>query len=81
MIVCVCKAVSDRLIRSAIGAGVDTFEDLQLELGVAVCCGKCADTVRDVLSSTPSVPNSACTAAANEACDEVPITFYQREAA
>ncbi|MEA3117813.1 MAG: bacterioferritin-associated ferredoxin, partial [Paraburkholderia sp.] len=40
MIVCVCKAVSDRRIRASIAEGVGTFEDLQFELGVATCCGK-----------------------------------------
>jgi bacterioferritin-associated ferredoxin len=48
MIVCVCKSVSDRKIRASIAEGVDSFDELQFELGVASCCGKCADSVRDV---------------------------------
>jgi bacterioferritin-associated ferredoxin len=49
MIVCVCKSVSDRTIRAAIEAGAVTFDELQFELGVALCCGKCADSVHDEL--------------------------------
>jgi bacterioferritin-associated ferredoxin len=49
MIVCVCQSVSDREIRAAIRNGAMSLEQLQLELGVAACCGKCADTVYDVL--------------------------------
>ena len=78
MIVCVCKAVSDRLIRAAIGAGADTFEDLQLELGVSVCCGKCEDAVRDVLAEPE--PQTSTRAAAGQS-NIVPVTFYQRKAA
>jgi Bacterioferritin-associated ferredoxin len=35
MIVCVCKSVSDRKIRASIAEGVDSFDELQFELGVA----------------------------------------------
>ncbi len=49
MIVCVCKSVSDRHIRKILGEGVDTFDELQLELGVALCCGKCEQHVRAML--------------------------------
>ena len=48
MIVCVCKAVSDRAIRRAAADGVDSFDDLQFELGVGTCCGKCEPMAREV---------------------------------
>jgi bacterioferritin-associated ferredoxin len=47
MIVCVCHRVSDRDIARAVQAGCDSFDDLQFELGVATCCGKCHDCARD----------------------------------
>ena len=49
MIVCVCKAVNDRAIRRAVAAGHDTFDDLQFELGVGTCCGKCVAMACEVL--------------------------------
>jgi len=49
MYVCVCKAVTDRQIRAAAAGGVEDFETLQERLGVATCCGRCADCARDVL--------------------------------
>lgn len=50
MYVCICKAVTDRQIRCAVRDGVITFERLQMELGVATCCGRCAPTARRVLA-------------------------------
>lgn len=49
MIVCVCNAVSDRTIRRAVAEGHDTFDALQLELGVGTCCGKCVASACEVL--------------------------------
>ncbi len=50
MIVCVCKAVNERAIHRAVAAGHDTLEDLQFELGLGTCCGKCVPMAREVLS-------------------------------
>ncbi len=49
MIVCVCNAVNDRAIRRAVADGIDTFDELQFELGVGTCCGKCVATACEVL--------------------------------
>jgi bacterioferritin-associated ferredoxin len=49
MIVCVCKAVSERSVRQCIESGASSFEELQIELGVATCCGCCEDAVRGIL--------------------------------
>lgn len=40
MIVCVCNQVSDRQIKCCVRAGM-SFNDIQLEFGVATCCGTC----------------------------------------
>ena len=50
MIVCVCKAVNERAIRQAVAAGIDTFDGIQVELGVGTCCGKCVSMACEVLS-------------------------------
>jgi len=49
MYVCVCNAISDKAILSAIDAGAHSFECLMDELGVATACGTCEETVRQHL--------------------------------
>ncbi|WP_207000609.1 (2Fe-2S)-binding protein [Trinickia mobilis] len=78
MIVCVCKSVSDRKIRAAIAEGVDTFDELQFELGVATCCGKCEESVRDVMAQS-GVCQSHC--GVEHHTRAAPVAFYERKAA
>ena len=49
MIVCVCRRVSDRQIRQAVAEGAHSLECLQMDLGVATQCGRCADCASRVL--------------------------------
>ncbi len=49
MIVCVCRGVSDRQIRQAVAEGAHSLECLQVDLGVATQCGRCADCASRVL--------------------------------
>jgi bacterioferritin-associated ferredoxin len=51
MIVCVCKAVSDRHIRAAVKDGANSLRDLTRELGVGTCCGKCLPEAKAALSA------------------------------
>ena len=52
MIICVCKAVSDRHIRSAVRGGASSLRELSRELGVGSCCGKCIPDARNTLSES-----------------------------
>ncbi len=52
MYVCVCNAVTDREIRSAVTFGARSLGDLQDSLGVATCCGRCADCACSVLAES-----------------------------
>jgi bacterioferritin-associated ferredoxin len=66
MIICVCKAVSDRHIRSAVKGGASSLRDLTRELGVGTCCGKCLPEAKATLSaSLDSRSESAMLAAAH----------------
>lgn len=49
MIVCVCRRVSDHEIRRAASEGAVSLECLQIDLGVAMQCGRCADCAERVL--------------------------------
>jgi bacterioferritin-associated ferredoxin len=46
MIICVCHRISDRDIAHAARRGCASFDELQFELSVATCCGKCHDFAR-----------------------------------
>ena len=48
MSVCVCNRVSDREITRQAHAGM-SFDDIQLELGVATCCGRCEGCARELV--------------------------------
>jgi bacterioferritin-associated ferredoxin len=52
MIVCICKAVSDKHIRSAVRGGATNLRDLTRELGVGTCCGKCLPEAKATLSAS-----------------------------
>jgi bacterioferritin-associated ferredoxin len=52
MIICVCKAVSDRHIRSAVQDGATCLRDLTRELGLGTCCGKCLPEAKATLSAS-----------------------------
>jgi len=52
MIICVCKAVSDRHIRSAVNNGAASLRDLTREFGLGTCCGKCVPEARATLSAS-----------------------------
>lgn len=51
MIVCVCRRVSDRDIERHARGGCSSFDDLQMDTGVATCCGNCAQCAREVFDS------------------------------
>jgi bacterioferritin-associated ferredoxin len=50
MIVCICKAVSDRHIRSAVNGGISTVTELCRKTGLGTCCGKCVPEARATLA-------------------------------
>ena len=49
MYVCVCHAVTDKDICKAVDRGACSLFDVQNELPVGACCGRCEDTARSVV--------------------------------
>ena len=49
MIVCVCNRISDREINRHVQQGCMSFDELQMETGVATCCGCCESCAREIL--------------------------------
>jgi len=68
MIICVCKAVSDRHIKSAVKGGARNLRDLTRELGVGTCCGKCVPEARATLSASLDSHGESTVLAAARAC-------------
>jgi bacterioferritin-associated ferredoxin len=52
MYVCVCHAVTDRDIGTAVAEGCCSLRELRQQLGVASCCGRCASCARSVLQES-----------------------------
>jgi bacterioferritin-associated ferredoxin len=68
MIICICKAVSDRHIRSAVKGGAESLRDLTRELGLGTCCGKCLPEAKVALSACLDSRNESGVLAATHAC-------------
>ncbi|HLS55771.1 MAG TPA: (2Fe-2S)-binding protein [Zeimonas sp.] len=49
MIVCICRAVSDRQIRAVVSQGASSLSEVRAELGTGECCGKCSRQVRELI--------------------------------
>ncbi|MDX3906040.1 MAG: (2Fe-2S)-binding protein [Pigmentiphaga sp.] len=54
MYVCVCNAITERQVRNSVASGSVTLADLQFDLGVATCCGSCAETACQYLPTGAS---------------------------
>ena len=50
MYICLCNAITDREIRGAVALGARSLADLKSALGVATCCGRCADCAAQMVS-------------------------------
>jgi len=62
MYICVCNAITERQVRESVAAGAASLTDLQFDLGVATCCGCCAQTAQDYLpGGRYAADGSACT--------------------
>lgn len=49
MFICICNAITERQVQAAVAQGASSLTDLQGQLGVASCCGCCAETAMEYL--------------------------------
>ena len=54
MYVCLCNGITEGQIRDAVSEGARSLRELRQRLGVASCCGKCADCAQQVVRETLS---------------------------
>ena len=59
MIVCLCKAVSDREIKRCISEGKTTLKTLARSCGAGTGCGACHDSIRSMLAETKPAATDA----------------------
>lgn len=64
MFVCVCNAVTEKDIGSAVAEGCRSLRELREQLGVGACCGRCCDCARGVLQDSLHTHASLRSAAA-----------------
>lgn len=75
MFICICNAITERQVKAAVAEGASSLSDLQGQLGVAACCGCCADTAAEYLpggryaaaATEVRRPGALVVAAANDA--------------
>ena len=51
MIICVCNAVTESEIRACVALGCTDLDAVREAVGVASCCGTCADCAQEVIES------------------------------
>jgi bacterioferritin-associated ferredoxin len=77
MIVCICRAVSDRTIRAARAEGAQTVEAIAVATGAGTGCGCCRGTIAKILAEPcRPVPCAGCPArpaASADATESVPV--------
>jgi len=49
MFICVCNAITERDVHAAVAGGARSLSDLQGQLGLASCCGACAELAQEYL--------------------------------
>jgi bacterioferritin-associated ferredoxin len=54
MIVCLCRRVSDKIIRAAIRDGASTVEEVGAACRAGTGCGACHETIGELLSERSS---------------------------
>ncbi|CAC9536443.1 hypothetical protein BHECKSOX_1529 [Bathymodiolus heckerae thiotrophic gill symbiont] len=52
MYICICNAVTDRDIQTAIDNGACSMNDLSKQLKVGTCCGRCKDCAKKMLNQS-----------------------------
>ena len=68
MIVCVCRAVSDRVIRRAMETGANTVKQVGAACGAGTDCGGCKVQISQLLRGATPIAGAGVTACAQGNC-------------
>ena len=65
MYICICHQITDRQIRRAVQQGVSSLGELQLQLPVGGCCGRCVESAEALIAEqTDALSTQSCRVAA-----------------
>jgi len=83
MFICVCNAITERDVLAAVAGGARSLSDLQGQLGLASCCGACADLAQEYLpggcyAASQNAPSSSALMAQAATLMSVDGTFEAR---
>lgn len=65
MYVCICHGITDRQIRETMDRGAASLTEVQMQVPVGGCCGRCLPTAHEVVEQhlqTQGAGNSRCAA-------------------
>jgi bacterioferritin-associated ferredoxin len=54
MYICVCHGITDRQIRRVVEQGASSLGEVQLQLPVGGCCGRCESAARELIQEHAS---------------------------
>ena len=78
MILCLCKAVSDKTVRLAIATGATTVDAVGARCGAGTDCRSCRSAIREMIDDAQAVPvacdGCAGSGASAASCANVPRT-------
>jgi bacterioferritin-associated ferredoxin len=79
MIVCLCRAVSDRAVRAAIAGGASSVEEVGRACRAGTGCGGCRPQIAELLSEAGSgaCAGTACTGAPAGARENCAASFLR----
>jgi bacterioferritin-associated ferredoxin len=66
MYICNCNGITESEIRGAVELGCATLKDLQRDLGVASCCGRCVPEASKLLRESEACTEPAGLRAAGD---------------
>jgi len=66
MYICLCHGITDRQIRRAVEQGACSLGEVQMQLPVGGCCGRCEPAARELIQEL-STREDACDAERAEA--------------
>lgn len=49
MYVCICHGITDRQIRETLDRGAESLGEVQTQVPVGGCCGRCLPTAQDIV--------------------------------
>lgn len=55
MYVCVCNAVTERQVRECVARGADTLDQVAIETGLGIGCGRCKEFAMELLEDLQAV--------------------------